>query len=227
MIAELSTADLVSIVPDKHSVFEVDDEQGTHVVVEAKDDVLAECIIGRRGPDYLSAYFRIPGQDEVYLSQRGLASNLLREQDHWRDRKVMHFDRDAATSITVERGTDKIVLDRTGEEEWRVVEPMDAAADESAVRRLLLSLSNMSALGFEDEKTPAECGLEEPATVVTVELGDAPPKTILVGSRDERTYFVRRSDRETIYRVSSPVIERIPAEAKDVIASESEEPDRD
>jgi hypothetical protein len=226
-VAGLTKSELVSIVPDKHAVFEVDDRTGSSVVVRGGGTTLANLVVGKRGPDFVTAYVRAAGADEVYLSQPGLSSSLLRSVDDWRDRKVMTFAMNQVTTLTIETDEGGLVIDAGGETGWLVREPEEAPANTKRVEVLLVALGDLSALGFEDELSPAACGLDptggaRPAATVTAELRAAPPQTIWIGGGDDVHRFVRRADRETIYRVSASTVEHILRDPADFVLTPDE-----
>jgi hypothetical protein len=209
MIAGLPRTELVSVVPEKHAVFEVNEERAT--LVEAKGDgrVLAAVLVGKRGPSFLKAYVRAPGADEVYLSQRGFPSNVVLELEAWRDREILSFDRSQVTWLSIDDARARIALSRTAEQAWRMTAPGEGPANASAVDAALAALAGLSASGFEDERTPAECGFDDPTAVVSVDLASGRLPSVTIGAKDETHYFVRREDLSTIYRVPASRLERV------------------
>jgi len=220
MIALLPKTELVSVVPEKHAVFEVVEGRATRLRASGGGRILADVLVGKRGPGFMSAYVRLPDGDEVYLSQRGFPSNVVRPVDHWRDREIASFDRDKVTELRIDGKDERIVLSYLGEEGWRMTEPSERPADEAAVLGALTALSSLSAAGFEDERSPADCGFDDPTAVVSVELVSDGGLSITIGGEDEGSYFVRRSDRPTIYRVPALRLERILVDADEFAAGD-------
>jgi hypothetical protein len=209
MIAALPKTELVSIVPEKHAVFEVIEGPATRVVARGGGRALADVLVGKRGPGFLTAYVRAPDADEVYLSQRGFPSNVVRPTDFWRDREILSFEPDQATRISIEREGQSVVLAYLGEPGWQMLEPADRPADSAAVAEAIAALSLLSASGFEDMRSPDECGLDDPTAVISVQLTAGPEGTVTIGSEEEDSYYVRRSDRETIYRIPATRLDRV------------------
>ncbi len=220
MIAALPRTELVSIVPEKHAVFEVVEGPSTRLRAAGGGRVLADVLIGKRGPGFLSAYVRAPDDDEVYLSQRGFPSNVVRQVDFWRDREILSFDRAEATWLSIDAGHERTVLSRSAGREWRMTEPEDRRADAPAVDAALRVLSSLSASSFEDERPPSECGFDDPTAVISIDLASGTLPTVAIGSRDGTDYFVRREDRETIYRVPASRLEPVLIGADGFAASE-------
>lgn len=209
MIAALPKTELVSVVPEKHDVFDVVAERATRLRATGGGRVLADVFVGKRGPSYMAAYVRAPGEDEVYLSQRGFPSNVLRPPDYWRDREILSFDIADATWLSIETRDARVALSRTAAGEWRITEPREGPANAQAVEAALRVLSSLSATGFEDELSPGECGFDDPTGVVAVDLSSGALPTVTIGAEGEAGYYVRRKDRETIYVVPVSRLERV------------------
>lgn len=209
LIGALPRTELVSVVPQKHAVFEVVEGPATRLRAAGGGRVLADVLVGKRGPGHLAAYVRAPGDDEVYLSQRGFPSNVVRPVDFWRDREILSFDPAEATWLSIDAGDERIALSRTAEREWRMAEPEERPADARAVDAALRVLSSLSASGFEDALSSAECGFDDPTAVISIDLASGTLPTVTIGVADETDYFARRDDRETIYRVSASLLERV------------------
>ncbi len=212
LLGRTTRTELVSVVPGKHAVFEVD-EAGTRVTVTGGGATLADVVIGKRGPDFLSAYVRAADEDEVYLSPGGLASALPVRADQWRDRSLISFEPGTATRFTIAGEEGRVVLASGGEGVWMMEEPRAGAANAKAVERALFSLARLTASGFADDLTPAECGLDPeagaiPAATVTVELSSGETRSLWIGDREEKSYCVRRPDRATVYRLPASLVER-------------------
>jgi hypothetical protein len=209
MIAALPKTDLASVVPEKHAVFEVVEGSATRLVARGGGRVLADVLVGKRGPSFLAAYVRAPGDDKVYLSQRGFPSNVVRPADFWRDRKILSFEPAEATWFAIDAGGRRVAFSRTADGGWRIAEPEERAADAQAVEAALRALSTLSASGFEDERSPSECGFDAPTAVISVDLSSGALPTVTIGAEDEAGYFARRDDRETIYRVPISRLDRV------------------
>jgi hypothetical protein len=220
LIAALPRTELVSVVPEKHAVFEVVEGPATLLRAAGGGRVLAEVLVGKRGPGFLAAYVRAPGDDEVYLSQRGFPSNAVRPIDFWRDRQILSFDTSEATWVSIDARGGRTALSRASEREWRITEPEEGRAASEAVDAALRVLSSLSASGFEDELSPSECGLDDPTAVVSIDLASGAAPTVTVGSEDGTDSFVRREDRETIYRVPTTRLEPVLVGAEGFAADE-------
>ena len=212
MLAALTREELVSIVPDKHVVFEVDRVSGRRVVLLAGADTLAALFIGKPGPSGLDSYVRLADEDEVYLSPRGLAASVPRRPEHWRDRVVLPFDPNDVTTISVDRGGLEIVLERGGAGSWTAREPEEFLADSGACDRLLLTMADLRAVGFADDISLSEAGLDieggqSPVATVEAGLESGMTAALWIGSRTDDAYYARRPDRTTVYLLSPRTVD--------------------
>jgi hypothetical protein len=130
---------------------------------------------------------------------------------------LFHFDDEDVNGLEIEWEGNRVVLERPvaeaadeeGEEEsrsevtdeWRLVYPLEARADESLVASLLGALTSMEKSRTLEDMTPAEAGLEEPRARVEVRLADdvrelrigsevPASSTMIVGVAETDDFFV-------------------------------------
>ena len=89
------------------------------------------------------------------------------------EKVLRDFDRDAVTGIVIERDSGRVRLEKVGEA-WRLREPLDFAADESAVSSTLGTLATLEADRrlSSDEVDPAVYGLDDPPIKITLRTGE-------------------------------------------------------
>jgi len=119
------------------------------------------------------------------------------------EKVLLDFERDDVIGIVIDSAEGRVRLEKHGEE-WRLQEPFDFPADSSVVSSTLGSLANLTADRrlAPDEINPADCGLEQPATMVTLRMADDSERVIAVGDAlplgSKRALRVDGSDRVTI-----------------------------
>ena len=98
------------------------------------------------------------------------------------EKVLLDFERDNVMGIVIERAEGRVRLEKVGEE-WRLREPLDFPADTSVVSSTLGSLANLTADRrlAPDEINPADYGLEQPETVVTLKMDADSERVIAVG----------------------------------------------
>jgi hypothetical protein len=143
------------------------------------------------------------GDDTVFLVSSFQETNFNRTPFDLRDKKILKFDREKADSLAIVKGASSLELSRSGSD-WRVVKPVAARSDYSAVEGFLtrLSSSNMSKLVEENPKDLANYGLDQP--VMTVTIGAESAKTVLeVGKTENDQTYARDAARPIVFTVDS------------------------
>ena len=81
---------LISKNPEKWHTYSVDDSTGTHVkLVNASGKELAHVVFGRSMIDWSHNYVRIPGVDEVYLTDASVLYMLYPRASYWGEKAVV------------------------------------------------------------------------------------------------------------------------------------------
>jgi hypothetical protein len=132
-------------------------------------------------------------------------------------KRLFDFDDQDVDGLEIEWEGEKVVLERQtaevvveeGEEspsgevtdEWRLVHPLEARADDGLVASLLAAVTSMEKERTLEDMTPAEAGLDEPRARVEVRLGEdvhelrigsevPASSTMIVGTKATDDFFV-------------------------------------
>ncbi len=147
-LADTTHAELVAREPASYARLGVDSVAGRRLRLSRAGKPLLELILGARGPDFASAYFRRPGDTQVYLWRGRLASALDRPLDGWRDKRIAALEPDSLVALDVVRGKDRYALKRAGKR-WML---NGQATDSASVTRYLDRLKAITAAGFATPK---------------------------------------------------------------------------
>jgi len=134
--------------------------------------------------------------------------------------KLLAVDKDALTGILLVYPDREIEL-RKDDRGWRLVKPVDAPADESAVKSLLSTVADAEEQKSFDQKPEelASFGLDKPSPIVTLTLkGGAQPPALAVGKNTAiggKTY-VRKGDEPKVYLTTSTLQSGLNKQAKDL-----------
>ncbi len=140
--------------------------------------------IGAAAPMGSNTYLAIDGDPAVYTVASFGVNALRKGLDELRDKRVTHFDQAAIDRIEASWPGGGVVLSRD-EEGWRLLEPLQDAADTLTVDSLLTDLSFLRATGFQDAPPPdAESGLDAPDFAVTLTGAAAVPSDAEAGEAD-------------------------------------------
>jgi hypothetical protein len=152
-------------------------------------------------------------QGPVFMVESKEINDLSKTATDLRDKSVLgSFDMKEVKRVRVTVGGKPLLLERRGEDEWRVVEPSKGPAKEIKVTGLLLTLRNLkwkeiAAAGGADA---ARFGLDKPDVEVAVLKGDGSEMaTLAIGRTSDKVAYVRSKSSPTIYAVDAASIEDI------------------
>ncbi len=128
-----------------------------------------------------------------------------------RDKTILPaFEASDIKRAQVTVGGTRVVVDRKGDSEWRLVEPRKGTAKDAQVTNLILALK---ALRWKEIAAAADAGrhgLDQPEAVVTFAKADgAELATLEVGRRDGDLTYVRLKGTPTVYKVDSRAVEDV------------------
>jgi hypothetical protein len=124
------------------------------------------------------------------------------------DKKVLLFDQDILSGLTLKTDQQELVFARTSEKGWVLTSPLSTEADQREVQSLIRALvTGMVTRSVEDRPTNlSPYGLDRPVTTITVAAGTA-RETFLIGDSGPLTstlYVLRESDRKVLLTNLAP-----------------------
>ena len=166
--------------------------------------LLAPSTETRGGP---SAYAGIADKGPVALVEAKWITELARTANDLRDRTLVSgLDPKAVKRVRVRVGGDVALLERSGDTEWKMLEPSKGTAKAAKVDELLGVLRSLKwreivAPGGEE---PAKYGLDAPSMEVALLKPDgAPVATLVVGKREGDRAYVKLASSPAIYAVDA------------------------
>jgi len=134
--------------------------------LDFKGDRPLALLFGKTGADGNRTYVAFENSKTVYLIPDHLGRLISSPPDAFRDKRLAVFDPERVRRIEIRRGLSTLELENKGRG-WRIVKPLDTAADDVAVRTLLETWSNARLASFEipaaapqAASQPAETGAE-------------------------------------------------------------------
>ena len=123
-----------------------------------------------------------------------------RAEEEAKKKTLFEFKADDATQLTLDYGDHKIVLKKSGND-WRISEPIDAAADATSVKNLVNAIAECEVKrDLKDASTDLSTyGLDKPFVTITVKLGDKELPAFMVGKNTPigfSTYLQRADDKK-------------------------------
>jgi hypothetical protein len=154
-----------------------------------------------------SAYAAVAGKGPVTLVDAKALTDLGRSATDLRDRRIVAgLEPRDVKRVRIKAGGQTMVVERSGETEWRVVEPAKGAANTQKVDDLLYALRGLrfKDVAAPEGQEPARYGLDAPSLEVTMFKGDGGEiATVQVGKREGDLAYVRTTAQPAVYSVES------------------------
>ena len=167
----------------------------------------------RRGTQAM-AYAAVDGQGPVVLVDASALKDLARSVNELRDHTVLGaLEPRDVKRMQVTIGGGSIVLERTGETDWRTIEPAKGAAKSGKVDDLLYTLrglkwKDVAAAGGEE---PAKYGLDKPAVEVRLFRADGTEiGAVLFGKQEGDRLYLKTRNAPTIYGADPKAVGTLP-----------------
>ena len=144
----------------------------------------------------------------LYLYTIELPQKESLERQDTADKKVLLFDQDTLSGLTLKTDQQELVFAWTSEKGWVLTSPLSTEADQREVQGLIRALvTGMVTRSVEDHPTNlSPYGLDRPVTTITVAAGAA-KETLLIGDSGPLTstlYVLRESDRKVLLTNLAP-----------------------
>jgi hypothetical protein len=162
-----------------------------HVTLTMRDGTTHAFDAGDPNPSGVSFYVRKDGEDTVYTVKKSAMDYYSLGLEHFREPRFATFDsKDVDALEATLPGGKRLVVQRTGERLWDLLEPVRFAASDMEVRGLLGRISAMKAIRFESGEGAdlAGYGLAAPRARIRIRFsGGRDPLTLLLGAPSGET----------------------------------------
>ncbi len=195
---EMIKGDLASTNPEKKASFEVD-ESGVEIKMYSEDSLITDFFVGKAGADFNSTYVRLAEEDNVYLTKNYI--RMYFDKSDFRDLAILDFDKEKATEIKIDQQGEEIIILTKKDGVWKAEWYDPFKVDENKVTSLLSSLSKLTAKDVIVDKDLSDAGLAKPEITLTVKIENE-EEILLVGKKENETYYVKRLFDDTIYTVA-------------------------
>ena len=201
-VGEFKNTQRVSNNPEKQAEFEVDSTGVEAKLMDANGTVLAHLFVGKTTPGFLSSYVRPADSNEVYVAQGYLQSVFDKGTRTWKDRTIFSFNKGIVTQLNIISPEETVELRLDAEGTWQMLKPVAAAAKTTEVDALLTTFSALDTDDFaEGIGDLAEYGLDTPQSTISAMLNDGTTATLHVGKEEEGKLYVKRDDKDTVFRL--------------------------
>jgi uncharacterized protein DUF4340 len=154
-----------------------------------------------------SAYAAVADKGPVTLVDAKALADLGRSANDLRDRRLLGaLELRDVTRVRVQAGGQSVVLERSGETAWRMVEPTKNGANSTKVDDLLYTLRSLrwKEIVAPDGHEASKYGLDAPSLEVSLFRADGGElATVQIGKRDGDLAYVRAKSQPAVYSVES------------------------
>lgn len=175
-------------------------------------------LLGDENPT--GSYVYAKGADEpgVFLVSSGLFGSLDKQLNELRFKKVLDFDKNDVSTISLSTSGGSIVCSKVLDE-WRLEKPIQARADGDKIDTMLRKLSEAEVERFidEDSEDERQYDLDHPEITLRLFLGEAKgTKTLHIGERTDEAYYARDASRLSTFTVDSSLVSALQKDVVDV-----------
>jgi hypothetical protein len=160
-----------------------------------------------------TVYAAVAGKGPVVLVDAKAIENVGRTALQLRERRVFAgLEPKDVTRMRVKAGGQTAVLERSGDAEWKLVEPTKGTAKSSKVEDLLYTLRGLrwDDIAAAKPDPPAPWGLDAPVFEVTLLKADGGEiGSLVVGKRDGERYFARTAG-GPVYAIAARALGDLP-----------------
>lgn len=175
-----------------------------------KGEELALAVGARAGERH---YARDASRPMVFTLEKDVIEDLDASLFDLRDKRPVRAEADTLRRVELRRGALKLVLEKDGEEKWRVTEPAaeEHKEKEAQVARILEPLVGARAEEIADRPAAAALGaLEPPAAEVVLVTQEGAETRIALGFTREGKLWLRSSARKPLFRIPREILDRLP-----------------
>lgn len=209
-VGEFKNTQRVSNNPEKQSEFEVDRTGVEAKLMDANDKVLAHLFVGKTTPGFLSSYVRPADSNDVYVAQGYLQSVFDKGTRTWKDRTIFSFNKGIVTQLNIISPEETVELRLNAEGTWQMIKPVAAAAKTTEVDTLLTTFSELDTDDFAEVRDElAAYELDAPQSTISAVLNDGTMATLHVGKEEEGKLYVKRDDKDTVFRLFKSNVDRL------------------
>ncbi len=209
-VTEFKNTQRVSNNPEKQSEFEVDNTGVEAKLMDASNKVLVHLFVGKTTPGFLSSYVRPADSNDVYVAQGYLQSVFNKGTRTWKDRTIFNFNKGIVTQLNIVSPEETIELRLDADGAWQMLKPVVAVAKTTEVDALLTTFSELDTDEFAEATDElAEYGLGTPQSTISAVLNDGTTATLHVGKEEEGKLYVKRDDKDTVFRLFKSNVDRL------------------
>lgn len=217
-IESLEHSRVVAEAPGDAAAFGLEPARISIAFKVAGESAPRRLLIGNKTPTGGDLYARVDGSPRVFLIDGHLEDTFDKTPFELREKSVLKFSRDDADSLSIDTGSARVALAKTGAD-WRLTAPVNARADFAAVDGIVgrLFQARMASLASSDgTQNLKEYGLDKPQAVVSLGSGSTKAELAIGKADGEANVFARDLSRPMVFSVEKTLLDELKKSADDL-----------
>lgn len=216
---------IIDVEPVDPSLYGLDAPRVTVRFQSQDSDETATLAFGNETPISGQYYALIAESGEVATVRASLFNAVNRSLFDLRDKTVLTLQTDSVQRVEVKSQKVDYTVERYGDDQWMLTEPVQARAEEASVRGLISAIRNAKIQQFIDDAPdmPEAYGLVEPATRLTFWVGDAnnpaelAARALLIGATTPaEQLYVKRGGQENVFTIDPRDLNALPTRVEEL-----------
>ena len=177
---------------------------GEEVDITKKGGAVDKLLIGSDTPSGSDTYVKLESKPAVYTVASSTKSSFDKAVNDLRDKRLMPFDSDKVTAVTVTSKGPAFSFGKNAQGEWQIVKPSPMRADASQADDLVRKLKDakMDTAATDDAKK-MDADFASGTNVGTATVTDnSGPYTITIHQAKDKTYYAKSSVVEGVYKLA-------------------------
>jgi len=129
-------------------VYGLQNPEMTMKISYSKGDM--ELRFGKKNDYVFKRYFQVGGKEGVYLMSDSLFTTADKNEIDFRKKNLVSFSDFEVRKLNVSKGSSKLVLEKKGDEGWKIEEPIRATGSSEKISELLREIKDYKADDFID-----------------------------------------------------------------------------
>ncbi|MFC1713510.1 DUF4340 domain-containing protein [Candidatus Poribacteria bacterium] len=185
---------------------------------QVKAGVSRTLMLGNTVPTGNYVYIKQKSEPDISLVPASIVDALTKFVSDLRDRTVIALDRANTHRIRLEYDNGKSIVCEGRDFGWVLVEPIAAKADASAIEAIISELNNLKVNRFVagEPDDLSVYGLAQPQIKLTASLKDEEDRTLLIGSAENGSVYVKTTQDKMVFLVAAEIIDKLTKQPSDL-----------
>jgi len=205
LVGSLATLNADRLIDDKPSDlngFGLASPPG-EVDVTVKGGTVNKLLLGSDTPAGSDVYVKLEANPKVFTIPTSTKSNFEKTTNDLRDKRLLTFNSDKVTAVSVTSKGPAFEFAKNGQNEWQITKPKPYRADSSQVDDLLRKLKDAKMDLTTDDQKKAATEFAAASKVAMASVTDnSGTQTLDVRQAKDKTYYAKSSAVEGIYKMT-------------------------